>query len=110
MKYWRRMWISPSLEAGKVRLFRKFKSGRPDRSVWLIALSESSGHLLDIIPGKALRQKYFRKSAQTVIGAAGTKEEAEELSASILYSSYMLSGGFSRESILSLADPGSAKK
>ena len=110
MKYWRRMWISPSLESGKTKLFRELKSGRLKTSVWLIALSESSGHLLDIYPGKALRQKYFRKSGQMVIGAAGTKEEAEELSASILYSSYMLSGGFTQESILSLAETGSNVK
>jgi len=110
MKYWRRMWVTPSLESGKAKLFRELKAGRPKKSVWLVALSESPGHLLDIYPGKALRQKYFRKSRQTVIAAAGTKEEAEELSASILYSSYMMTGNFSAESLMSLADAADSGK
>ena len=76
MKYWRSMWLTPSLESGKTKLFRELKAGRPDRSVWLIALSESPGHLLDIYPGKTLRQKHYKKSEQIVIAAAGTKEEA----------------------------------
>lgn len=103
MKYWRRMWLTPSLESGKTKLFREFKAGRPDKSVWLVALSESPGHILDIYPGKTLRQKYYKKSGQVVIAAAGSKEEAEELSASILYSSFMQYGNFSAESIFALS-------
>ncbi|MBR6405215.1 MAG: hypothetical protein IKS18_03370 [Lachnospiraceae bacterium] len=106
MKYWRSMWLTPSLESGKTKLFRELKAGRPDRSVWLIALSESPGHLLDIYPGKTLRQKHYKKSEQIVIAAAGTKEEAEELSCSILYSCYMQSGDFSADSIFALVNPG----
>ena len=94
MKYWRHMWISPSLQNDKAGLYRKIKRGKPDRSLWLIALSEDDTHLMDIYPWKTLCQKYYRKSQQIVIGAAKSKGEAEELSGYIIQEVYRRTGGF----------------
>ena len=92
MKYFRRMWISESLENERTRLYRQFRAGRPDKTVYLIAVSESPGHMLDIYSGKTLRQRYFRKSGQLVVGAAGTKDEALELAGSIVARAYHETG------------------
>ncbi len=88
------MWVSPSLEDGKAALYRKLRFGRPVKSVWLIALSEDGTHLVDIYPSKNLQQRYYRRSKQIVIGLASAKEEAEEMSGSILYEVYRRTGGF----------------
>ena len=101
MKYWRRMWISPSLANEKANLYKILRRGKKGPELWLIALSEDDSHLMDIYPQRILLQRHYRKSPQVVIGAAKSRGEAEELSGKIIQEVYRETGGFAlREAVL----------
>ncbi|MBQ6550292.1 MAG: hypothetical protein IJL78_02660 [Lachnospiraceae bacterium] len=92
MKYFRYMWIGRSLDGRRTEVFRKLKSDSLPKSVYVLAVPETDTHVLDIYPGNVLKHKYFKKSQQIVIGLAGSYDEAQELSGSIVSSVYLETG------------------
>ena len=92
MKYFRYMWIGRSLDGRREEMIRKMKSDSLPKSVYVLAVPEGNTHVLDIYPGNVLKQKYFKKSGQLVIGLAGSYDEAAELSGSIIGSVYHETG------------------
>ena len=94
MKFWRRMWFTPSVESDKARICRLLKAGKPVKQVFLVTLSEAPGRLIDIYPSSILKYRFYRRSKEIVIGVAGDKAEAEELACSIIVSAYNTSGNF----------------
>lgn len=92
MRYFRYMWIGRSLDGRRTEVVRKLKAGTLPKSVYVLAVPESGTHVLDIYQGNVLKQKYFKKSQQIVIGIAGSYDEAAELSGSIIGSVYQSTG------------------
>ena len=92
MKYFRYMWIGRSLDGKRTEMIRKMKANSLPKSVYVLAVPEWDTHVLDIYPGNVLKQKYFKKSGQIVIGIAGSYDEAAELSGSIISSIYLETG------------------
>lgn len=84
MKVFRYMWTTSSLDYTRESLYEDLKNNSVKNAVYLLALPENDLHVMDIYPSKILKQRYFRKSDQWIIGAAATKEEAEELGCSII--------------------------
>ena len=92
MKYFRYMWIGRSLDGKRTEMLKKLKSDSLPKSVYVLAVPETDTHVLDIYPGNVLKQKYYKESGQIVIGLAGSYEEAQELSGSIVSSVYLETG------------------
>ena len=86
------MWIGRSLDGRRTEMIRKMKLNSLPKSVYVLAVPEWDTHVLDIYPGNVLKQKYFKKSGQIVIGMAGSYDEATELSGSIISSVYLQTG------------------
>lgn len=94
MKYFRYMWISSSLDDRRADLFKKLNENIVPEEVFLIGVPGEKTHLLNIYPGEILKKKYYKESDELVIGAAGTKEEAEELAGGIIEMVHRRTGGF----------------
>ena len=94
MKYFRYMWIGRSLDGKRAEMVRKLRSDSLPKSVYVLAVPEEDTHVLDIYPGNVLKQKYYKRSGQIVIGLAGSSDEAAELSGSIISSVYFRTGSF----------------
>ena len=86
------MWTSSSLDYDRSSLYEDLKNNSVKNAVYLVALPENDFHVMDIYPSKILKQNFFKKSDQWIIGAASTKEEAEELAASIINMVYQKTG------------------
>ncbi len=94
MKYFRYMWIGSSLDEQRAELFRQLNENTAPEEIFLIGVPEEKTHLLNIYPGEILEKKYFRESGELVIGAAGSKEEAEEMAGGIIKLVYDRTGGY----------------
>ena len=69
--------------------YKKFAVG-----YYCITLPDNSENLMDIIPGEQLKLKFLRRKPRTVIGIAGTKNEAMKLAGTIIYDVYKETDGF----------------
>lgn len=94
MKFWRRMWFTPSVESDKARICRLLKAGKPVKQVFLVVLSDAPGRLIDIYPSDVLKYRFYRRSKEIVIGISGDKGEAEELACGIIAGVYQTAGNF----------------
>jgi len=84
MKLFRALWLTEDLEPDRDKLLRKGKRGKFRPDLYMVALSERSEDILDLLPAFQLAEPHFKKSDQLIIGMAGNREQAEELSAAII--------------------------
>ncbi len=94
MTFFRYLYYGTSLDERRGRLSREIKAGRLPKDVYVIALPEEETHLVSIHPGKELQKGYQKKSGLFVIGLAGSLEEAQDLSGSIIAMIYKKTGAF----------------
>ena len=94
MNCFRYRWNGESISDKRKEVMQQLKRNRLPKTVYALVLPENDSSLLNIITGNYLKQDYYKKSGMTVVGAAGSKEEAMELSAQILDMIYKRNGNF----------------
>ncbi len=91
-------WYSPLYMGESVknsRMFYKFKleHTKDFTGVYCIVLSETAGELLEICSGENLRRNYRIMGEPLIVGLAGTRHEAFELTGQILLDIHKKTGG-----------------
>ncbi len=71
-----KLYIGPSIRNRKDRIVSRVKQGKMILSLYCITKAKNSIDLYDIYNYHELRQSYYQKHPVTVIGLAGSKEEA----------------------------------
>ena len=100
MKYSRYLNVSDQ-DAGNDAFMKSLQKGKPKSGTWLVVLTETPGHVLEIMsPG--LKEWRIKKKERTdiVVGAASSKDGAIEISGALIRSCYQDTGGFDIRSYL----------
>ncbi len=93
MRFYKKLYTSPSLQDKKRQIVRKLRAGKMMPSLYVITLS-GQNDLMDIYHSILLKQPYYRKNPPFVIGIAESNGAAVELVQHILMDVYAKTGGF----------------
>lgn len=71
MRFYKKLYISPSIRDKRRRIIWKLKTGRPQPMVYLIALAKNND-LFEIYHSGMLKQRYYKKkeNAPYIVGIA----------------------------------------
>ena len=72
----------------------KIMAGKAVPGVHLLTLSDHKHHIMEIIPALLLLQKHAVRKCPLIIGMAGSKRDALELTKDIITKVYQETGGF----------------
>ena len=80
VRFSKRLYISPSLDKKRRKVMWKLRTGRPQPCVYIIALAKNRD-LLEIYHSGILKQKYYKKKANTpyIVGIAAGYSGAVDL-------------------------------
>ena len=102
MKYYRFLNISDQ-DAGDEAFMKGLQQGKPKRGTWLVVLTETPGHLIEIVsPGLKEWRIKKKERSEIVIGAASSQEGAVEISGALIRSCYEETGGLDIRKYLSV--------
>lgn len=90
MRWYSDLYVGPSLQDVQYKIIKKIKQNKRVFDVYLLALPVSNNHLLELIP--VSYAGLYPDLA--VIGIAGGKQEAVELTAKIMEEIYIKTGAF----------------
>ncbi|MBO5033794.1 MAG: hypothetical protein J6D08_18305 [Lachnospiraceae bacterium] len=95
MRFYKGLYMSPSLEKKKKKVLWKLRTGRPQPSVYIIAMA-GNNDLLEIYHSGMLKQKYYKKKANApyIVGVAGGYGGAVDLVISMLQDVFAATGGY----------------
>ena len=93
MQFYRKLYISESLEKKKEKIMRRLKTGKLQINVYIIALPSNERNQLEIYNSSLLMQPSFPKDNLFVAGIAKGYEEALELVEEITKEVYNETGG-----------------
>lgn len=95
MRFYRGLYISPSIEKKRSKVIWKLRTGRPQPMIYVIALAKNSDQL-EIYHSAMLRQKYYRKKnhAPYIVGLAVGYWNAVGLVADMFEDVYKITGGY----------------
>lgn len=79
MRYYRYLYLTEGLEKKKKRIIQKLEKKQFQINMYLILLSESAGHQLEIINSLLFQQKNYPAENYFVIGLAKSHEDALEI-------------------------------
>jgi hypothetical protein len=71
-----KLYIGPSIRHRKDRILERMEQKKMIVSLYCITNAGNSVDLYDIYPYHELRQDYYREHPVTILGIAGSKEEA----------------------------------
>lgn len=93
MRFYKKLYISPSLRKKKRQIVWKLKMGKAVPFVYVITLAEQND-LMNIYQGLILKQPYYRKNSPFVLGIADSHSAALELVQQILMDVYDKTGNY----------------
>lgn len=93
MRFYKKLYISPSLRKKKRQIVWKLKMGKAVPFVYVITLAEQND-LMNIYQGLILKQPYYRKNPPFVLGIADSHSAALELVQQILMDVYDKTGNY----------------
>lgn len=93
MHFYKKLYISPSLQKKKRQIVWRLKMGKVMPFLYVITLSEQND-LMDIYQSTLLKQSYYRKHPPYVIGIADSHGAAVELVQHILMDIYDKTGNY----------------
>lgn len=93
MRFYKKLYISPSLRKKKRQIVWKLKMGKAVSFVYVITLAEQND-LMNIYQGLILKQPYYRKNPPFVLGIADSHSAALELVQQILMDVYDKTGNY----------------
>lgn len=83
MRFYKKLYISPSLQKKKRQIIWRLKIGKAVPFVYVITLSEQND-LMEIYHGFLLKQSYYQKNPPFILGIADSHSAAIELVQQIL--------------------------
>lgn len=94
MRFYKKLYLSPSLVEKRRKVLWKLRTGRPQPSVYIIALAKNRD-LFEIYHSGMLKQNYYRKKANApyIIGIAKGYDGAVELVMDMLRDVIRATGG-----------------
>jgi hypothetical protein len=95
MYFYKRLYTGPKLQKIKAKVIWKLKTGRPQPTVFVIALAKNND-LFEIYHSGILKQKYYRKkeNAPYILGIASGYKEAVDIVINMLTEVYTATGGY----------------
>lgn len=95
MRFYRGLYMSPSIEKKRNRVIWKLRTGRPQPMIFVIALAKNND-LLEIYHSGMLKQTYYKRknNAPYIVGLAVGYWNAIELVADIFEDVYRITGGY----------------
>ena len=95
MRFYRGLYISPSIEKKRNKIIWKLRTGRPQPTIYVIALAKNSDQL-EIYHSAMLKQKYYKKKnhAPYIVGLAVGYWNAVALVADMFEDVYKITGGY----------------
>lgn len=95
MRFCRELYLSPSIKDKRKKIIWKLKTGRPQPTLYVIALAKNSD-LLEIYHSGLLRQKYYKKKENSpyIVGLAAGYGQAVALVADVLGDVLKITGGY----------------
>lgn len=95
MRFYRGLYMSPSIEKKRNRVIWKLRTGRPQPMIFVIALAKNND-LLEIYHSGMLKQAYYKKknNAPYIVGLAVGYWNAIALVADIFEDVYRITGGY----------------
>ena len=93
MRFYKKLYISPSLRKKKRQIVWKLKMGKAVPFVYVITLAEQND-LMNIYQGLILKQPYYRKNPPFVLGIADSHSAALVLVQQILMDVYDKTGNY----------------
>lgn len=100
MKFCKRLYLGESVEKSHRRIVFKLKHRIGQVDVYVITLPLNGGDLLEIYHCAILKQKYYKNKPFFVVGIAGGKQEAMELSCKMVEELYTMTDGFDMRSFI----------
>lgn len=94
MRFYKGLYMSPSLQKKRNRVIWSLRTGRPQPLVYVITLAKNND-LFEIYHSAMLKQKYYRnrENSPYIVGLATGYQGAVELTAGILEDVYKITGG-----------------
>lgn len=93
MRFYKKLYISPSLQKKKRQIVWRLKMGKAVPFVYVITLAEQND-LMNIYQGLILKQPYYRKNPPFVLGIADSYSAALELVQQILMDIHDKTGNY----------------
>lgn len=84
MKLFDYMWFGKTVADRRKEIWQMLSGGKAPEKVFLIVLPEAPTRVLDIMSASMLKNSRFFDAGDRIIAAAGSEEEARQLSSSIL--------------------------
>ncbi|MDO4943029.1 MAG: hypothetical protein Q4E73_09390 [Lachnospiraceae bacterium] len=76
MEFAEKLYIGPSIRHRQERILSRMEQGKMVVSLYCITKAMNQTDLYDIYSYHELRQKYYKERSVTILGLAGSKEEA----------------------------------
>lgn len=92
MKWYKDLYVGESIAPDYKRIIKKIKYHKFTPDVYVISFASNPENLMDIIPSWQLIQPGYPKDALRIIGIAGGKAEAYELTRQMIEETYLMTG------------------
>ena len=92
MKWFPKLYASPSLAGREKKVKMLLQLNRPMPMIWLITLPIGENNQLEIINGKELLQPLYPKDRLKIIGICSNKKEAMEMIGQLVEETYAVTG------------------
>ena len=95
MRFYKKLYISPSLKKTRGKIVWKLRTGRPQQTIYIIALAKNRD-LLEIYHSGILKQKYYKKRKNTpfIVGIAEGYSGAVDLVMDMIQDVYCATGEY----------------
>jgi hypothetical protein len=95
MYFYKNLYTSPNLQNKKAKVIWKLRTGRPQPTVFVIALAKNND-LFEIYHSAMLKQKYYRKKENSlyILGIASGYSESVDLVTKMIMDVYEDTGGY----------------
>lgn len=88
MRWFKDIYVGYNLLENKRKIIRQIKSGKIMLDTYVITLPSNDYDTLEIYPSNVLIQKWYKDSDMVVVGIAGGKEEALDMTQLIIMDCY----------------------
>lgn len=95
MRFYRKLYLSPSLKDKRQRIIWKLRTGRPQPTVYVIALAKNND-LFEIYHSAIFKQRYYRKKSRSfyIVGIASGYSAAVDLVIEMLNDVWNATSGY----------------
>lgn len=113
MRFYRKLYLSPSLVKKRKKVMWKLRTGRPQPTCFVIALANNND-LFEIYHSAMLKQKYYRKKSNSnelyIVGVALGYYGAVELVIQMLQDVFTATGGYNVKNYFKIHNKTKIKK